>query len=68
MSFPVVAKAVLVVDLANCMSRKIGYSLFNEDIDMASIDSAKRLKIEADSLENISREVTGLMDTATSIF
>ena len=68
MSFPIVTKAVLVVDLANCMTRKIGYSLFNEDMDIASLGSAKRLKIESDSLENICRQVTDLMNEAASVF
>lgn len=68
MSFPIVTKAVLVVDLANRMTRKIGYSLFNEDMDITSLGSAKRLKIESDSLENICRQVTDLMNEAASVF
>ena len=62
-------KEVLVVNLANKLTRKIGYSLFNdEQMDVAGLESAKLLNLESDVLEEISEEVMDLMQKNASIF
>jgi len=68
MAFPHVAKSVLVTHIANILTRKIGYSLFEEDVDLGSLKAAKRLKLSGESLEVIGQEIVGLMHEAAAAF
>ena len=68
MAFPHVAKSVLVIHIANILTRKIGYSLFEEDVDLGSLKAAKRLNISEESLEVIGQELVGLMHEAAAAF
>jgi CheY-like chemotaxis protein len=68
MAFPHVAKSVLVTHIANILTRKIGYSLFEEDVDLGSLEAAKRLNISEESLEVIGQEIVGLMQEETAAF
>ncbi len=53
---------VLVVHLANMLTRSIGYSVFNdEELDAASLESAKILEIDAESLAAIREEIKQIM-------
>ncbi|MGD8524069.1 MAG: HDOD domain-containing protein, partial [Desulfobacterales bacterium] len=54
---PQAGKELLVIHLANMLTRNIGYSLFDNEIDIAELDSAKLLEIDADALENIGEEI-----------
>ena len=62
-------KAVLVVNLANHLTRQIGYSSYEPDneIDYADLDSAKLLAADADLLERISEEVKTTIQELQSI-
>ena len=54
---PQTGKELLVVHLANMLTRNIGYSLFDNEIEIAELQSARLLEIDADALENIGEEV-----------
>jgi len=68
MAFPHVAKSVLVTHIANILTRKIGYSLFEEDVDLGSLEAAKRLNISEESLEDIGQEIAALMHEVAAAF
>jgi hypothetical protein len=57
------------VSLANILTRKIGYS-FHEgtDIDLAEVNSAKLLKLDAAELEDVCAKVKQTMEDAASKF
>jgi putative nucleotidyltransferase with HDIG domain len=52
-------KEILVVHLANHLTRKIGYSTFDQvpDLDFNELESAKLLEVDAKSLDRIAEEV-----------
>ena len=54
---PQAGKEPLVIHLANMLTRNIGYSLFDNEIDLAELDSARLLEVDADALENIGEEI-----------
>jgi putative nucleotidyltransferase with HDIG domain len=60
---------ILVVHLANVMTRKIGYSFFNDNtIDLEDEHSAKLLNMPNDSLHEISEEISGVMKSSVGGF
>ena len=62
-------KEILVVNLANYLTRKIGYSLFNdEEIELSELESAKLLGIDSDFLDAAGEEVTAMMQATSDIF
>ena len=62
-------KEVLVVNLANKLTRKIGYSIFpDEEIELSELESAKLLGIDATSLDTIVKELETFMESAETIF
>ena len=62
---PDTVKEILVVNLANLLARRIGFSLFEETIDFAEVPSAQILKLEPDKIEAIGAEVrTSISDVA----
>ena len=68
MAFPHVTKSALVVHVANILSRKIGYSLFDEDTDFGSLGAVKRLNISEETLKAVGKELTVLMNEAAVTF
>jgi len=62
-------KEILIVNLSNIITRRIGYSLFNdENIDLAETESAKLLKTDGGLLESICEEVKKNMQESKNIF
>jgi len=62
-------KYILIVSLANLLTRKIGYSLHDgKDLDLAETPPAKRLKLEASQLDAICGKVKKVMEAAASKF
>ncbi len=62
-------QTVLVVHLANMMTRKIGYSFFNDTtINLEEEHSAKLLNIGNDILDQIAEEVAGIMKSSVGGF
>ena len=61
-------KEILVVHLANMLTRQIGYSLFEEEIDFAELQSAKLLKLEAENVGGIGEEVKSIISDVAHLF
>ncbi|MCP4713625.1 MAG: HDOD domain-containing protein [Deltaproteobacteria bacterium] len=68
--FPATAsRELLVVSLANRMTRKIGYSLIEDDgVKLAELDVARQLGLGDDALEALCREVSEVMQEAGNTF
>jgi HD-like signal output (HDOD) protein len=62
-------KYILIVSLANILTRKIGYSLHEgTDIDLAEVNPAKLLKLDTAELEDVCAKVKQTMEAAASKF
>ena len=65
---PDTVKEILVVNLSNILSRHIGFSMFEEEIDFAEVQSAQILKLEHDKVDAIGEEVKGIMSDVAHLF
>jgi HD-GYP domain-containing protein (c-di-GMP phosphodiesterase class II) len=65
---PDTVKEILVVHLANMLTRQIGFSLFKEKIDFAELPSAQILKLEPDQVEAIGEEVKSIISDVAHLF
>jgi HD-like signal output (HDOD) protein len=65
---PETEKEILVIHLANMLTRAIGYSLFNEEVDLNELDSAKFLQMTADTLGPIGEDVKGIIQDVAHLF
>lgn len=65
---PTTEKAILIVNLANNVARKIGYSLFDDEVYLSELESAKLLEFDHDALNAISEEVVTMMQNTVHIF
>ena len=65
---PETEKEILVVHLANMLTRNIGYSLFEEEVDFNELDSAKFLQMDPDTLGQIGEEVKGIIQDVAHLF
>ena len=54
---PETEKEILIVHLANLLSRNIGFSLFEDEVDFNELESAKFLQMDAAALGQIGDEV-----------
>ncbi len=61
-------KELLVVHLTNMLTRNIGYSLFDEDVDLSELESAKILEIEPQKLEEIGAEIKLIIQDVAHLF
>jgi HD-GYP domain-containing protein (c-di-GMP phosphodiesterase class II) len=61
-------KEILIVHLANMLTRKIGFSLFNEEIDLAGLDSVKILQMKPESLEDIGENIKEIISDVAHLF
>ena len=65
---PDTVKEILVVHLANMLTRQIGFSLFEEKIDFAELQSAQILKLEPAKVEGIGEEVKSIISDVAHLF
>ena len=65
---PDTVKEILVVNLVNILSRHIGFSMFESEIDFAEVQSARILKLDPDKIEAIGEEVKGIMSDVAHLF
>jgi HD-GYP domain-containing protein (c-di-GMP phosphodiesterase class II) len=65
---PDTVKEILVVHLANMLTRNIGFSLFEEEIDLAELQSANILKLEPEKIEGIGEEVKTIISDVAHLF
>jgi len=65
---PDTVKEILVVHLANMLTRQIGFSLFEEEVDFAEVQSAIILKMEPEQMEGIGEEVKTIISDVAHLF
>ena len=65
---PDTGKEILVVHLANMLTRKIGFSLFDDDIDFAELDSVKILKMKPETIEDIGEKIKEIISDVAHLF
>jgi HD-like signal output (HDOD) protein len=65
---PDTVKEVLVVHLSNMLTRKIGFSLINEEIDFAELQSAQILKLEPEQIDIIGEEIESVISDVAHLF
>ena len=65
---PQTEKEILVVHLANMLCRTIGYSLFDDDVELDELDSAKILEIDGQTLEQIGEDVKRIIQDVAHLF
>ncbi len=61
-------KEILVVHLANVLTRKIGFSLIEDEIDMAGLESAKILKMEPETIDAIVEDIKQIIQDVAHLF
>ena len=65
---PDTGKEILVVHLANMLTRKIGFSLFDDEIDFAELDSVKILEMKPEALEDIGENIKEIISDVAHLF
>jgi HD-GYP domain-containing protein (c-di-GMP phosphodiesterase class II) len=65
---PDTVKEILVVNLSNILTRQIGFSLFEEEVDFTEVQSAQILKLEPDKVEAIGEEVKTIISDVAHLF
>ena len=65
---PETEQEILVVQLTNMLTRTIGYSLFDEEVDFNELDSAKFLEIGPQKLEEIGAEIKLIIQDVAHLF
>jgi len=61
-------KELLIVNLANNLTRKIGYSLLDGEVDLLKLNSANHLDIEQNTLDKIEEEVKKQIQSSGDMF
>lgn len=65
---PDTGKEILVVHLANMLTRKVGFSLFDDEIDFAELDSVQILKMKPESIEDIGENIKEIISDVAHLF
>jgi len=65
---PDAEKEILVVHLANMLTRQIGFSLFDGEIDFAELDSAQILKLEPETIDDIGEKIKEIISDVAHLF
>jgi putative nucleotidyltransferase with HDIG domain len=61
-------KEILVIHLANLLTRKIGFSLFDDEIDFAELQSAQILQMEPETIEEIGEKIKQIISDVAHLF
>ena len=61
-------KEILVIHLANMLTRTIGFSLFDDEVDFKELDSAKFLEMDPDTLVGIGEEIKKIIKDVAHLF
>ena len=59
---------ILVVNLANMLTRKLGFSLFDDEVDFAELRSAQILEIAPETIESIGAELKQILKEVAPLF
>jgi HD-GYP domain-containing protein (c-di-GMP phosphodiesterase class II) len=65
---PETEKEILVVHLSNMLTRKIGFSLFDDEIDFAELESAQILKMEPKTIDELGEQIKHIMADVAHLF
>ena len=65
---PDTVKEILVVHLANMLTRRIGFSLFEHKVNVAELPSAVLLKLKPHKVEGIGEEVKSIISDVAHLF
>ncbi len=65
---PGTQKEILVVHLANMVTRQIGFSLFEGEIDFAEVPSARLLNLDPEAVEAIGKEIKQVIQDVAHLF
>ena len=65
---PDAEKEILVVHLANMLTRQIGFSLFDGEINFAELDSAQILKLEPETIDGIGEKIKEIISDVAHLF
>jgi HD-GYP domain-containing protein (c-di-GMP phosphodiesterase class II) len=65
---PDIVREILVVNLANMLTRQIGFSLFEEEVDFTELQSAAILKLDPEKIEGIGDEVKSIISDVAHLF
>ena len=65
---PDTKKEILIVHLANMLTRKIGFSLFDDEIEFAELDSVQILKMKPESIEDIGENIKEVISDVAHLF
>jgi HD-like signal output (HDOD) protein len=63
-----ISKEILVVHLANMLTRSLGFSLFEDEVNFAEIQSAQLLKLDPESIESIGEELKQILQDVAHLF
>ena len=61
-------KQILVVHLANLITRNIGYSLFEDEIDYAELESAQILNMAPEAIEDVGEKTKQIISDVAHLF
>jgi HD-GYP domain-containing protein (c-di-GMP phosphodiesterase class II) len=61
-------KEILVVHLANLLTRKIGFSLFENELEYAQLESAQILKMDPATIEDIGEKTKQIISDVAHLF
>jgi len=61
-------KEILILHLANMLTRKIGFSLIEDDIQVSELDSAKRLALQSETIDDIGEQVKQIIQNVAHLF
>lgn len=65
---PETPKEILVVHLTNMLTRTIGYSLFDDTVELSELDSTQLLEIDPQKLDEIGAEVRLIIQDVAHLF
>ncbi len=62
------SEEILVIHLANMLTRTLGFSLFEEEVDFTELQSAQILKIAPETIESIGEELKQILQSVAHLF
>jgi len=65
---PDAEKEILVVHLANVLTRHMGFSLHENEVDFATLDSALILKMKSELIEDIGEKIKEIISDVAHLF
>jgi len=62
------SQKILIVHLANMLTRRLGFSLFEDEVDFAELQSAQFLKIAPETIESMGEELKQILQDVAHLF